>query len=290
MYELKHIENSKSLLGEGPLYNEKENSLYWTDIKDYKIYKYDLESLKVCSYKFSKEIGSFAFTKENRLIASTKDGYEYLDLNTLKEEFIINPEEDLENNRFNDGKCDAYGRYFAGTMDNNESQISGSLYVYNDKDVEKKETDLFISNGLGWNNDSSKFYLTDSPKRVIYVYDYDLETSELSNKKIFAKIHEKDGYPDGLCVDEENHIWSAHWDGWKITRYKPDGSIERIIDMPVANVTSCNFGGKDYKTLFITSAQKGLSKKELEKSPLSGCTFILRTDVKGQKTNLFRDK
>jgi len=287
---LKPIENSKSILGEGPLYKEDEHSLYWTDIKDKRIYKYDLNTKEVEHFQFTKNIGSFAFTHDNKILATTNEGYEYLDLKTKEITLLLNPEEDLPNNRFNDGKCDAYGRYFAGTMDNKEEKITGSLYCLDKNTVEKKESDLFISNGLGWNNDSTKFYLTDSPKRVIYVYDYDLKTSLMKNKQIFANIKEEDGYPDGLCIDEEDHIWSAHWAGSKITRYKPDGSIDKIIAFPVPNVTSCCFGGKDFNMLFITTAEKGLNKEELENAPLSGCTFILETDVKGQKPNFFTAK
>lgn len=289
MHNLLHIKNSKSILGEGPVYKEDENSLYWTDIKDKKIYKYNLISKEVKSYQFTKEIGSFAFTSENKILGTTNDGFEYLNLETKELKKVLNPEEHLENNRFNDGKCDALGRYFAGSMDNNEEDISGSLYSYDGTNIDKKEKDLFISNGLGWNKNSNKFYLTDSPKRVIYEYDYDLKTAKMSNKKIFAIINEKDGYPDGLCIDSEDCIWSAHWAGSKITRYKPDGSIDKIIELPVPNVTSCCFGGKDYKTLFITSAQKGLSKEELDAAPLSGCTFILETNTVGLKSNVFKE-
>ncbi len=288
MDKLRHIKSSKCILGEAPLYNESENAFYWSDIKDFKIYKYDLTSQKVESFQFDKTISSFAFNETNQIIATTNDGFEYLDLKTKVVQSLLDPEKYLPQNRFNDGKCDSYGRYFAGTMDNNEEEITGSLYCFYGNTVEKKESDLFVSNGLGWNKNSSKFYLTDSPKRVIYVYDYDLKTAKMSNKKVFAKIDEKDGYPDGLCIDEQDYIWSAHWHGWKITRYAPDGSIDRIIDMPIPKVTSCAFGGKDFKTLFITTASIDLSKEELEKAPLSGYTFMLDADIKGMSANLFK--
>lgn len=288
MFELNYIEDISSTLGEGPTYNEKENSIYWTDIKEFKINSYNLITKKLKTFEFDKEISSFAFTNENKIIGTTNDGYEYLNLETQTFNHIINPEVDLPNNRFNDGKCDLKGRYFAGTMDNFEKDFSGSLYCYDGNKLTKKESNLSISNGLGWNMDSSKFYLTDTVRRVIYVYDYDLETSSLTNKKVFVKIKEEDGYPDGLCVDSQNHIWSAHYMGWKITRYRPDGSIDRTIDLPVPNITCCSFGGKDFKTLFITTAKKDMSKKDLEEAPLSGHTFMLKTDIIGQKVNNFK--
>jgi sugar lactone lactonase YvrE len=224
------------------------------------------------------------------MIISTKDGFEYLNIENKKITQIINPEKDKPNNRFNDGKCDKNGVYFAGTMDNNEEKINGSLYSFDGVNVSKKETNLFISNGLGWNKSSTKFYLTDSPKRVIYVYDYDLKTSNITNKKIFVNIPEKDGFPDGLCIDEEDYIWSAHWNGSKITRYNPNGEIDSIYKLPVPKVTSCCFGGKNLDKLFITTASIDLNEEELEKAPLSGYTFILDTKVKGLKPNLFHQK
>ncbi|NOX14586.1 MAG: SMP-30/gluconolactonase/LRE family protein [Epsilonproteobacteria bacterium] len=288
MLKLEHIKNSKSILGEGPIYNESENSLYWTDIKAHKIYTCNLYSKEVKSYQFSKQIGSLAFTKNNKIIATTDDGYEYLDLDLKSIIPIVDPEKNIKNNRFNDGKCDSLGRYFAGTMDNNEKETTGSLYCYDGKNITLQEKNLAISNGLGWNMDSTKFYLADSPKRIIYVYDYDLDTGKIYNKNKFAKINEKDGFPDGLCIDNEDYIWSAHWNGWKITRYAPDGCIDSTYKLPVPKVTSCNFGGKHLDLLFITTALFGLSQNELKHAPLSGYTFILNTKVKGQKNNLFK--
>ena len=287
---LKHIKNSKSLLGEGPLYNQKQNALYWTDIKGMRLFKYDLVTQVVKNYHFTKPIGSFAFTCNDEIITTTTCGFEYANLNENRLTPIVNPEVDLPDNRFNDGKCDAKGRYFAGTMDNNEEEITGSLYCFDGNAVKKLEENLFISNGLGWSPDSKRFYLTDSPKRVIYVYDYDLKSGNISNRELFAKIDEKDGFPDGLCVDSEGYIWSAHWNGWKITRYAPNGSIDSIYDIPVPKVTSCNFGGENLDTLFITTAAFELSEEELKKAPLSGYTFTLKTKVKGQKTNIFMEK
>jgi len=286
---LKHIENSKSLLGEGPLYNQKDNSHYWTDIKGMKLFKYDLKTKEIKNYNFHKPIGSFAFTSQDKIIVTTTNGFEYANLKDNSLTPIVDLEINLPHNRFNDGKCDAKGRYLAGTMDNDEKEIKGSLYSFDGVNIKKLEKDLFISNGLGWSPDSKKFYLTDSLKRVIYAYDYDLKSGNISNKKIFANIDEKDGYPDGLCVDSEGYIWSAHWYGWKITRYSPDGSIDSIYNMPVPKVTSCNFGGEKLDTLFITTAAFELSEEEFKKAPLSGYTFALKTQAKGQKPNIFME-
>lgn len=287
MHNIELIKNSQSILAEGPVYNEKENSLYWTDIKDKKIYKYNLIEEKVIKYQFDKKIGTFAFTNKNKIIAACEDGFYYLNLEEETMSFIYNPEEEIPENRFNDGKCDIQGRFYAGTMDDKEEKTCGSLYFYEKNNIRKIESNLGISNGLGWNKSNTKFYLTDSPKREIYEYDYDINTGYISNKKIFAKIKEEDGFPDGLTLDDDDNIYSCHWDGFKITKYSPTGKILEIIKLPVPNISSCCFGGKDFDILFITSARKGLSTEDLKKYPLSGHVFKLKLNVSGQKSNLF---
>lgn len=285
----KVLEGLSSILAEGPLYNKKEDSFYFVDIKAKSIHSYSLKNKEIKTYSFKKEVGTFSFTNKDRLIVALEDGIYYFDLNTKKLDFITNPEINLLNNRFNDGKCDKKGRFFVGSMDNFEKNITGSLYVYENKTIRKVETNLAISNGLGWNRASTKFYLTDSPKRVIYEYEYDLENALLSNRKIFANISKEDGYPDGLCLDSEDNIYSAHWAGFKITKYSPDGRVLKTIPLPVPNVSSCCFGGEDLKTLFITTAKKGLSKSELEKYPQSGSIFTKILSIKGVESNLFKE-
>ncbi len=136
-----------------------------TDIKEHKIHAYSLDTKKVKSYQFTKEIGSFVFTNENKVLVTSNASFEYLDLEKEKMNALLDPEEHLPQNRFNDGNGDAKGRYFTGTMNNNEKDITVSLYCYDGKNIEKK-SDLSISNGLGWNMDSSKFYLTDTIKQI----------------------------------------------------------------------------------------------------------------------------
>lgn len=276
-------------LAEGPLYNEKEDTLCFVDIKEKKIHFFSLDSNELNTHEFQKEIGTFSFTNTNKLIVALSDGLYLYNLKTQDLEFLCNPETHLPNNRFNDGKCDKMGRFFAGTMDNFEEDISGSLYMYSQKKITQVETKLSISNGLGWNKNFTKFYLTDSPKRVIYEYDYDLTNATVSNKKIFTVVKEQDGYPDGLCLDKDDNIYSAHWDGFKITKYAPDGKILATISLPVPNVSSCCFGGKNYDTLFITTAKKGLSQEELAKYPQSGAIFYKKIDTQGLPPSTFKE-
>jgi len=282
------IEESQSILAEGPVYNEKDNCFYWTDIKDKKIFQYPLRTKKIKKYQFDKKIGTFCFTNENKIIAACEDGIYYLSLQNQSMTYICNPEKNLPKNRFNDGKCDMMGRFYIGSMDDEEKETSGSLYVYEKNQIRKLESNLSISNGLGWNKANTKFYLTDSPKREIYVYDYEIKTGNISNKKIFAKIKTGDGYPDGLSLDNEDNIYSCHWGGFKITKYSPGGKILQIFPLAVPNVSSCCFGTKNYDTLLITTAKKDLKQEELKKYPLSGCVFTLKlNNITGVKSNLY---
>ena len=130
-------------------------------------------------------------------------------------------------------------------------------------------------------------YYTDSPRRVIYEFDYDLVTGGIGNRRNFVKVPKEDGVPDGLCVDSEGFVWSAHWDGWRITRYDPEGKIERVIYLPVQRPTSCAFGGREFNQLFITSAWTGLSESERKEQPLAGDLFKVSTLFKGQPVNFF---
>jgi sugar lactone lactonase YvrE len=143
------------------------------------------------------------------------------------------------------------------------------------------ETGVTVANGIGWSPDNKTMYFTDSAPKIIYAYDFDPSTGAIENRRNFMHTPDEPGVPDGLAVDSEGFIWSARWDGWKITRYDLEGKVEREIPVPVGRPTSCAFGGPGLKNLYITSARVGLSETELREQPLAGDLFVLETDVKG---------
>jgi sugar lactone lactonase YvrE len=138
-----------------------------------------------------------------------------------------------------------------------------------------------VCNGMGLSLDSRTLYVTDMFHHQILAYDYDSLTGNVCHKRIFVRVPEEAGVPDGLIVDSEDFVWSAHWGGWRITRYDPAGKIEREIRLPVANVTCLGFGGADLDELYVTTAWSGLSQQERKKQPLAGDLFRIKTDVKG---------
>jgi sugar lactone lactonase YvrE len=149
-----------------------------------------------------------------------------------------------------------------------------------DRQYSKIISGIGVSNGLGWSPDNRLMYYTDSRKHTIWVYDFDLESGSISNQRVFAQT--PSAYvPDGLTVDAEGYVWSAKWDGWKIVRYAPDGSIDQEVQLPVQRPTSCIFGGSDLMDLYITSASTGLSEIKLKEQPQAGSVFVLESEVRG---------
>jgi sugar lactone lactonase YvrE len=142
-----------------------------------------------------------------------------------------------------------------------------------------------VSNGLGWSPDNRIMYYADSPTYNIYAFDFEPELGRISNERLFA--HHQTGFPDGLTVDAEGYVWSARWDGWQVIRFAPDGTIDRVVEMPVQRPTSCIFGGPQLNQLFVTSAKIGLNEAELAGQPLAGNLFVIDVDVPGLAEPLF---
>ncbi|MCJ7702744.1 MAG: SMP-30/gluconolactonase/LRE family protein [Anaerolineales bacterium] len=275
---------SNDVLGEGPVWSSNEQALYWVDIHRKLLQRWDLSTQERKIWELPSEIGSFAFREAGGIVVAMRNGIGLLDLDNSQVTPICNPEADLAYTRFNDGKCDRQGRFWAGTMDEESPKRRASLYRLDAYGrCQKVIEGIGISNGLGWSPDNRFFYYTDSAAHTIYAYDYFPEDGRIANKRIFAST--PDGYvPDGLTVDSSGFIWSANWDGWKVIRYSPDGKIDLEVPVPVQRPTSCAFGGPDLNLLFVTSARIGLSQDDLIEQPMAGSIFCVETDVKGLPT------
>jgi sugar lactone lactonase YvrE len=262
--------------------------LYFVDIKGRELLRWNenrVEGSVGERMPLVQETGAVALCHAGGLIAARRDGFARITLAPLQETPYAMPQTDPAEpvgNRFNDGKCDAAGRFWAASMDDACRQPSGAIWSLAPDGRIRRHLDGFIvGNGFGWSRDNCRMYFTDSENRRIMTYDFDLHSGEIGPGHCFAEVAPADGYPDGLTVDAEDHVWSAHWDGGRITRYRPDGSIERVVSMPVPRPTSLTFGGPGYRTLFITSARTGLTPEQLDAAPLSGALFALDTDCAG---------
>ena len=281
-----HVQN---LLGEGPLWHPLENRLFWVDILNGDLYQSDESLTAFTKTHFNCQIGAFGFCKEGGFILATDRGFATWDKDQSEPHIFWNPlPTGRKNVRLNDGKVDPAGRFWAGSLDTEWGQ--GELYRL-DPDGSQHIIlhNLGISNGLGWSPDCKRMYTTDSVKYSIYAFDYDLESGNITNQRAFIKLprDETETVPDGLSVDAEGCLWSAHWNGWRVVRYDPEGNPILQIDVPVQRVTSCCFGGENLSKLFITTARDGLLNTELERQPIAGDVFVVQTSTQGQITKFF---
>lgn len=288
MSEVHAVWEIPAILGEGPLWSADEDAVYWVDIFSSKVHRYGHSDGRKVTWIFDIAITSLAERADGGFIGTLNDGYAWINFDVISATPIALPEADLPGNRFNDGKIDSSGRYWAGTMDIEQVAESGSLYrLDSDLSWQRCDSDYIICNGPTFNLDNSIIYHTDSIKRRIYALDMDA-AGELSNKRVFAQFTQDDeGVPDGMTVDSEDCIWVAHFGGARITRYSPAGEILTVVPLPVPNITSCAFAGADLDTLYITTASTGIDEADKAKYPLAGSFFRCAPGVKGAPTAKF---
>lgn len=277
-----------AFLGEGPHWSTRDKALYWVDILAPAVHRLDVATGENVTRRMSLPVGAVACRSRGGLVAATQHGFQALDFETGTLTPITDPEADVPENRFNDGKCDRAGRFWAGTMRLDASAPSGALYRLNaDGSAKRMDSGFHVSNGLGWSLDGKLMYFTESKSRRIHVYDCDPASGEIANRRQFVQVPETAGVPDGLTVDAQGYVWSANWDGWCVTRYDPQGKVERVINLPVPRPTSCVFGGAGLNILYITSARIRLSAQRLTEAPLSGSVFALDAGVRGVPEPMF---
>ncbi len=264
----------KAILGEGPLWDVDEQRLYFIDSFGCNVFRCTHDGREVRAWDVPSTIGSMALRKKGGAVVSLEDGFYSLDFDSGDVELIVNPEPGKDGNRLNDGKVDKRGRFVAGSMDKVEDGPNGALYRLDpDFSLHTLDSGIIVSNGPCWSPDGSIFYFADSWSGEIWAYDYDLDSGGVSNRRTFTKIDTSTGgAADGATVDAEGCLWNAQVYDGKVIRYAPDGTVDRVIDMPVKKVTSCMFGGPNLDILYVTS----MAKPPLPRFPGDG---VLRGSV-----------
>ncbi len=267
--EIRKVVDCKNLLGEGPLWDTRDQRLYWVDSIAKEIWSCREDGSDTRRYFVPYTIGSMALRDGGGAVLAMANGFSFYDFETQKMTPIGDPEVHQPLNRFNDGKVDRAGRFFAGYMgcdfDALNAQITremiggNSLYRLDpDLSIHCIDTGIGCSNAPCWSPDDKTFYFGDSNSSVMWAYDYDIATGEVSNKRTFFSDA---GYPytvDGATVDSEGFVWNAKVFGGRIIRYAPDGSIDRVIDFPLRSPTSVMFGGENLNILYVTSMAKSV--------------------------------
>ncbi len=262
-------------LGEGPLWDPVDRVIYWVDILGRAVWRADADGGNARDWPVPEDIGALALRRGGGAVVALSTGFHAFDFETGTCTPITDPEAGNPRTRFNDGKVDRRGRFFAGTMDYQETEGLGSLYRLDpDLTCTKLQGDIVIFNAPCWSPDDTIFYFADSAMGTIYAHDYDIETGTISNQRIFATADAAPGVPDGCTVDSEGHLWSARWGAGCVVRFAPDGRVDRRVEVPTRKTTSCAFGGPDLDLLYITS-MKDPDNPEDSDDPEAGSIYIL---------------
>lgn len=262
-------------VGEGPLWDVAEQALYWIDIIGRKVLRHDPRSGESKVWSVPDIIGSMALRAGGGAIVALAGGVHTLNFDTGHCEMLATSTDLDSQVQLADGKVDRRGRFIVGSSDRSMKETRGKLYLLEPGATALREIDrdITLANGPCWSSDNATFYHADSVARTIYAYDYDASAGTLSNRRVFAVTHSLGGIPDGATVDAEDHIWSAICEGGKLVRFRPDGTIERMIDLPVRLPGGVMFGGPNLDRLFVTSLSPAFMGRPAEAQ--DGCTFVI---------------
>ncbi|OXT02778.1 regucalcin [Notoacmeibacter marinus] len=276
------IVDCKNKHGEGVFWNPSDGLVWWTDIEGCALWSFDPATSQSASHEMSERVCCFAPRASGGLIVAYADRVVLFDPLTKEESLVTRFEPENPQTRLNDGRTDRQGRLIVGGM----NEVSGKP----DSSVIRIDTDLKVQEIIGqvscanstcFSPDGSTMFFADTPDREIVAYDYDTQTGSVSNRRVHASFKDEPGLPDGSCVDAEGGVWNAEWEGRRVVRVAPDGTIDRMIDVPVWKPTCCAFGGPDLDTLFITTSRLMSDEAALEKELESGGLFAVKPGIRG---------
>lgn len=283
--------DSRAALGECPVWSGRDGCLFWIDIDGRVVHRYDPATGENETRELAGRPGSFALTADpDRLLVAVE--HQLVDMTWSTGEAVCRAdlEPEGEGKRLNDGRCDPAGRFWVGSMDDPPAagRHAGMLHRFDpDGGTEVVQTGIGVSNGMAFSPDGAVMYWADTMRERVWAYDYDLDTGEQSNERVFLDFTDLPGRPDGACVDEAGCYWVACVYGWALLRATPEGEVDRIIELPVQKPTMPAFGGADLDTIFLTSIRTGGSYEMAPGQPQAGGLFALTPGVRGLPEPLF---
>lgn len=270
------IADYQCVTGEGPLWHPTEQRLYWADIPTGRMFRYDPKTGQHEQFYAGDVVGGFTIQDDGALLLFMARGAVKI-WRDGQLETILDEIPDERESRFNDVFADPEGRVFCGTMPTTDRP--GRLYRLDpDRTLTLLLEGIAVSNGMGLTLDRKQLYYTETGAKKIYLFDYDQRTGAISNQRVFKDSSDEDGMPDGMTVDAEGHVWSARWDGYRLTRYAPDGTEVLRVQFPAKKVSSVTFGGPDYMDMYVTTAG---GNDKAENGPGAGALFRLRLGIQG---------
>lgn len=267
---------TRAEIGEGPIWDPRDETLLWIDMEPGRIHRFSPARGEDEQLDTGQPIGSIASRASGGLVVAMEEGFACLDDGSSDLRLVAAVEDDDPRTRMNDGKCDRHGRFWAGTASLEPG--AGGLYRLDpDYSVTRVLGDVTASNGLDWSPDDRRLYYVDTMSHGLDVFDFDLDGGLIGNRRRLVDIAPADGLPDGLTVDADGCIWLAVWGASEVRRYTPDGRLDRRIELPASQITSCAFGGTDLDVLYVTSAALDVAAAE----PEAGALFQVRAGVQG---------
>lgn len=292
--------NARAELGECPLWSVDEQCLYWIDIAGRRLHRYAPQSGGVQHWPMPCEPGCIGLAEGGGLVAALRDGFYRFDTATGQLRKLADAPYDSSTMRFNDGRCDAAGRFWAGAMYQPRTAELAAVFCLERGQVRpgwgpQQALGVKVSNGMAFAADGRALFQSDTPNHVIYRFDYDLAHGAIGQRQVFARAPTRGeeaqygGRPDGAALDVEGNYWSAQYEGGRVLRYSPQGVVTGIVHLPVTRPTMVAFGGADLRTLYITSAREGAGPEELARQPQAGGLFAVQLEVGGRAEPLYRD-
>jgi sugar lactone lactonase YvrE len=315
-FKARAVSSDRAVLGEGPLWDARYQCYWWIDIEQKRLHCFRIGWPRSRAWQLDQIPGAVALRQGGGLVAALQFGFgliepkagvaaswlseptESAEIPNLERDWqltmIGSPEPGRAENRLNDGKVDSAGRFWAGTMriDDHMNQFTGTLYSL-DRDHAIRahwgDGTIGVSNGMAWSSDSRKFFYVDSPRRLIYSFDYEQDAGEVSNCTVAFQVPDDLGFPDGMTIDAEDKLWVALWGANRVVRICPKvGEILAEVTLPVSIPTACTFGGPNFDQLLITTASIGLSESQRAQEPLAGALFIAEVGTRGFAPQEFR--
>ena len=287
--DIRSVGRSQCSLGESPVWSERDGRLYFVDLRDTPaIHALDIDTGDEARWPMPEDIGCIVPSSDGTLVAGLRSGFATFDPSRGALDYVLDPEPGTPHTRLNDGKCDARGRLWCGSMNPDSALAEGSLYVLEGRDRCTRVLGEWLTpNGIALSLDGRTMYIADTRRGSIEAFAFDAKRGALHERRVFADLGALPGGPDGACVDREGCLWSAIFDGGALLRLDPQGRIDRVLRLPVSKPASCAFGGRDYRTLFVTTASRGLSASRLGAEPLAGRVLALDVGVAGFPPDAF---
>ena len=275
-------------LGEGPIWDYRSGLLLFVDINRHRVHTFDPSSVAHGTVGVDQYVSAVALAESGGYLVTLQHDIARFDLEEGAGERLTSVEQDRSDTRFNDGYVDPRGRFWAGTMSLERKPEQGALYRFENGSATRVLDRVSTSNGIDWSADGRLMYYVDTGTRRVDVFDVDVETGAISNRRPLIAIVEADGKPDGLILDEEGFAWVALWQGSAVRRYSPEGRLVQQIDLPVSCPTKCAFGGANLDELYITSARTMLTTDEQkQREPHAGSLFVCRPGARGRRATPF---